>query len=122
MRASVPSLVEAREDFVNAMGLQVVEDFQLHSDEDEALWGLAGAEANSLVLRADNFLLELVEYRAPEPRPRPEGYLLSDAIRFCWLDDGDHGFRPRKASGTSERENFDSALSAIANFVTCITE
>ena len=51
-----------------------------------------------------------------------ERYALSDAIRFCWLEDGDHGFKPRKASGTSERANFDRALSAIANFVTCITD
>ena len=28
-------------DFVDALGLQVVEDFQLHGAEDEALWGLA---------------------------------------------------------------------------------
>lgn len=108
MRASVPNLTEAREDFVNGMGLQVVEDFQLHSTEDEAMWGLAGAEATTLVLRADNFLLELVEYQTPEPRPRPEGYLLSDQgfmnIALGYRDNRDydasfdqatrHGMRP----------------------------
>jgi len=78
MRAVVPNLDAAREDFVDALGLQVVEDFQLHGAEDEALWGLAGAEADSLVLRTDNFLLELVQYRSPESRPWPEGYRLSD--------------------------------------------
>jgi catechol 2,3-dioxygenase-like lactoylglutathione lyase family enzyme len=78
MRASVPNLAEAREDFVEAMGLQIVEDFQLHSPEDEATWGLAGVQATSLVLHAENFLLELVEYQSPEPRPWPEGSLLSD--------------------------------------------
>ncbi|MCB1853763.1 MAG: SRPBCC family protein [Halieaceae bacterium] len=78
MRAVVPSLAEAREDFVGAMGLEVVEGFQLHDASDEALWGLEGAEAETLVLRSDNFLLELVQYSSPESRPWPEGYRLSD--------------------------------------------
>jgi len=78
MRAVVPNLAEAREAFVGALGLQVVEDFQLHSANDEAMWGLDGAQAASLVLRSDNFLLELVPYQSPESRPWPEGYLLSD--------------------------------------------
>jgi len=55
-------------------------------------------------------------------RVEVEGYDLSDAIRFCWLQDGDHSFKPRKASGTSEDANFERALSAITNFVTYITE
>jgi len=78
MRASVPNLAQAREDFVEGMGLQVVEGFQLHSPEDESQWGLDGARSTSVVVRADNFLLELVEYHSPRPQPRPEDYLLSD--------------------------------------------
>jgi catechol 2,3-dioxygenase-like lactoylglutathione lyase family enzyme len=78
MRMVVPNLEEAREDFVDALGLQVVEEFRLHRAEDEALWGLDGAESDSLVLRTDNFLLEVVQYRSPESRPWPAGYQLSD--------------------------------------------
>lgn len=78
MRASVPDLQVAREDFVKAMGFREVEDYQLHSPGDEAMWGLPGARTSSVVLRANNFLLELVEYQSPGPRPRPADYLLSD--------------------------------------------
>jgi catechol 2,3-dioxygenase-like lactoylglutathione lyase family enzyme/uncharacterized protein YndB with AHSA1/START domain len=77
MRVVVPSLEDAQETFVDALGLRVVEDFQLHDAEDEAMWGLEGAEADSLVLRADNFLLEIVQYRSPESRPWPKSYQLS---------------------------------------------
>jgi catechol 2,3-dioxygenase-like lactoylglutathione lyase family enzyme len=78
LRASVPNLQAAREDFVNAMGFQEVEDYRLHSPDDEAMWGLPGACASTVVLRAKNFLLELVEYQSPGPRPRAADYLLSD--------------------------------------------
>jgi catechol 2,3-dioxygenase-like lactoylglutathione lyase family enzyme/carbon monoxide dehydrogenase subunit G len=78
MRASVPNLEDARQAFSEALGLQEVKDFQLHTEQDEAMWGLPGAKANSLLLRSDNFLLELVEYQSPKPKPRPEGYTLAD--------------------------------------------
>jgi predicted alpha/beta-hydrolase family hydrolase len=32
-------------------------------------------------------------------------YDLSEALQIHWLPDGDHGFKPRKASGRTEREN-----------------
>ena len=44
------------------------------------------------------------------------GYRLSSAIHLHWLEDGDHGFKPRKASGRTERQNWDSALDAIETF------
>jgi predicted alpha/beta-hydrolase family hydrolase len=31
------------------------------------------------------------------------GYELSPAIRVAWLEDGDHSFMPRRASGRTER-------------------
>ena len=46
-----------------------------------------------------------------------ETYTLSEAIAFHWLDDGDHGFKPRKASGLTEEGNWDSAISAIVRFL-----
>jgi len=45
------------------------------------------------------------------------GYALSPAIRLLWLEDGDHGFKPRKASGLSERHNWDLAIAGVADFV-----
>jgi catechol 2,3-dioxygenase-like lactoylglutathione lyase family enzyme len=78
MRTSVPSLEAARQTYVDAMGLQVVKDFQLHSPEDESLWGLPGAKHKSLLLCSDNFLLELVEYESPAPKPWPGNYTIAD--------------------------------------------
>jgi predicted alpha/beta-hydrolase family hydrolase len=44
------------------------------------------------------------------------GYQLSDVINFQWLKDGDHSFKPRKKSGATERENWDTAISAVILF------
>ena len=44
-------------------------------------------------------------------------YDLSSNIRLHWLEDGDHSFRPRVASGLSERANWQSAITEIARFV-----
>ena len=78
MRVSVPSLEDARHSFVDAMGLQPVAGFQLHTAEDEASWGLPDARAKTLLVRSANFLVELVEYLAPEPQRWPAGYRISD--------------------------------------------
>lgn len=43
-------------------------------------------------------------------------YPLSGAIRTVWLPDGDHGFKPRKASGRTEAENWKDAIAAMADF------
>ncbi len=45
------------------------------------------------------------------------GYTLSSAIRLHWLADGDHGFRPRKASGRTEAQNWEEGIRAVAEFV-----
>ncbi len=45
------------------------------------------------------------------------GYTLSKNIRLHWLADGDHGFKPRKASGRTEAENWAEAIDAVADFV-----
>jgi uncharacterized protein len=44
-------------------------------------------------------------------------YKLSPAVEVHWLKDGDHGFKPRKASGTTEQKNLESALQAILTFL-----
>ena len=47
------------------------------------------------------------------------GYDLSPAIEFCWLEDGEHEFKPRKAvSGLTHRENLETAATAVAGFLT----
>ena len=42
---------------------------------------------------------------------------LSPAIGVHWLEDGDHGFKPRKSSGRTERQNWDDGIAAIAGFL-----
>ena len=44
-------------------------------------------------------------------------YTLSKAITMHWLEDGDHGFKPRKASGLTEDGNRRSAIEAVAAFL-----
>ena len=50
-------------------------------------------------------------------RQEVESYALSAAIQIHWLTDGDHGFKPRKASGFSEADNWESAMAAIIRFI-----
>jgi predicted alpha/beta-hydrolase family hydrolase len=45
------------------------------------------------------------------------GYAFSPSVRLHWLPGGDHGFKPPKASGRSERENWEEALAALADFL-----
>lgn len=44
------------------------------------------------------------------------GYRLSPTISFRWLEDGDHSFRPRIASGRSQSDNLAEAADAVAGF------
>jgi len=41
---------------------------------------------------------------------------LSNAITVQWLEDGDHGFKPRKKSGRSETQNWAEAMDAMDAF------
>jgi len=45
------------------------------------------------------------------------GYRLSPAIRVVWLQDGDHSWKPRAASGRSEAQNMADAIAAIREFL-----
>ncbi len=45
------------------------------------------------------------------------GYTVSRNIRLHWLPDGDHGFKPRKKSGRTERQNWGEALDAYIGFI-----
>jgi predicted alpha/beta-hydrolase family hydrolase len=46
-----------------------------------------------------------------------EAYPLSQTIRFEWLRDGDHSFKPRRVAGVSLEDNLQSAVRAVATFV-----
>ena len=49
-------------------------------------------------------------------REEVEGYTLSPSIRFLWLEDGDHSFKPRASSGKTERGHIEEAVRAVAAF------
>lgn len=78
IRLSVPDLEASAQRFVEVMGLSLVEGLQLHTPAHEAMWGLAGAAVQTVLLRGVNFLVEIAQYQDPEPRPRPPGYQISD--------------------------------------------
>lgn len=45
------------------------------------------------------------------------GYPLSSAITIHWLEDGDHDFKPRKASGRTRPQNWQESAAAVADFL-----
>jgi len=45
------------------------------------------------------------------------GYKLAPGINLQWLADGDHSFKPRKASGRTEQQNWDDGVAAVVEFV-----
>ncbi|GLQ07983.1 alpha/beta fold hydrolase [Sneathiella chinensis] len=50
-------------------------------------------------------------------RTAVEGYSLSSAIQMSWLPDGDHSFKPRKASGRTEEQNWQDGVARVSAFV-----
>lgn len=44
-------------------------------------------------------------------------YELSKTIRIEWLEDGDHSFKPRASSGTTERQNLERAVWLMEEFL-----
>jgi predicted alpha/beta-hydrolase family hydrolase len=44
-------------------------------------------------------------------------YQLAKSVSVHWLPDGDHSFKPRKASGRTEAENWAEGVQAVARFV-----
>lgn len=44
-------------------------------------------------------------------------YALSPQIRIHWLNDGDHSFKPRKASGITLEQNLTAACKAVLDFI-----
>ncbi len=75
---SVPSIEKAKRFWLDTLELPEVVGVALHRPEHEALWGLAGAKRETLLLGADDFLIELVQYQSPQARPWPSDYRISD--------------------------------------------
>jgi len=46
-----------------------------------------------------------------------EGYSLSPAVEIAWIEDGDHHFVPRQASGRTEEQNCAAAIDAATAFL-----
>lgn len=44
-------------------------------------------------------------------------YGLAQAIEIAWLKDGDHDFKPRRASGLTQARHWQSALEVVAQFM-----
>jgi predicted alpha/beta-hydrolase family hydrolase len=44
-------------------------------------------------------------------------YPLAPAIGIHWLEDGDHDFKPRKASGRTQQQNWEEAMAEVARFL-----
>lgn len=45
------------------------------------------------------------------------GYSLSAQIAVTWLEDGDHDFKPRKASGFTREAHWEDAAEQVADFI-----
>ena len=45
------------------------------------------------------------------------GYRLSPRIRFHWLEDGDHSWKPRASSGRTESDNLREGIAAVSGFL-----
>jgi uncharacterized protein len=48
-------------------------------------------------------------------------YKLPTTIKVEWIKDGDHSFKPRKSSGTTEAANWQAAIDANALFMESLT-
>ena len=58
-----------------------------------------------------------------DPLGRPEEvarYPLSPAVKLVWLPDGDHSFKPRRASGHTEQGNLEAAAQEVLEFVSSL--
>ncbi len=49
-------------------------------------------------------------------RAEVEGYGLPAALELRWLEDGDHGFKPRKRSGFTQEQHWATGVDWVARF------
>ena len=60
-----------------------------------------------------------------DPFGKPEEvatYALGPQVRVEWIADGEHSFKPRKASGLTTEQNWDTAVQHFAQFCRALTE
>jgi predicted alpha/beta-hydrolase family hydrolase len=50
-------------------------------------------------------------------REEVESYRLSSAVTIHWLEDGNHDFTPRKASGRTQQQNWEEAIVTVVAFL-----
>jgi uncharacterized protein len=49
-------------------------------------------------------------------REEVAGYALSPSIEIVWIADGEHSFKPRRASGVTQEQNLSLAADALVSF------
>jgi len=49
------------------------------------------------------------------------GYTLSPSVQLAWIPDGEHSFKPRKASGSTWAENLDFAAALVLDFLRALS-
>ena len=72
------------------------------------------------MLRCTPTLIVQGERDALGTKDEVSGYDLSSEVELRWLPDGDHSFKPRKASGRTAEENWKDGVEAIDAFVTSL--
>jgi uncharacterized protein len=50
-------------------------------------------------------------------REEVAGFRLASSVRIRWITEGDHSFKPRKKSGLTESQNWETAIAEIDTFV-----
>jgi catechol 2,3-dioxygenase-like lactoylglutathione lyase family enzyme len=75
---SVPDVAHVRRLYEEVLGAPTEPLDRLHAPEDEALWGLAGAEREGFLVRLGETFLEIVSYSRPAGRPKPAGAQIVD--------------------------------------------
>lgn len=99
--ASVSDLDRAKEYYRDVLGFELGPIEELHTPEDEALWGLAGAKREGFIVRSGDVLLEILRYDDPAGKPRPADHRASDQCFF------------NAAFGSHERSEIAGALARV---------
>lgn len=76
--SSVADLDRARRFYAEVVRAEIRPLEELHTAEDEALWGLAGATREGFLACLPGGILEIVHYTSPEGRPRRADHRSSD--------------------------------------------
>lgn len=76
--ASVSDLAAATHFYTDILGLRREHHHSLHDPGSDALWGMADARSNAVLIDAGPVLLEIVQYLDPVGRPRRADYSAAD--------------------------------------------